>query len=316
MAIADTLFAQMGPVHGGEKAPRPGLATVYAGRATSARGHSPPSGRSCSGHRARRRRRQLPRVGRPLPARDPDGDPDPHPVGRRPAGDGAVRGRPPSSSWRRPMGGPRGRRARRTWEALLALVEGLSPEEAAQSWPRWRWPLTVADVSRRSPRSSGPCSRPCAASSRPRGPSSRRPCPASRGPTAAGDWPLSIDQERLWRLHQENPGLVSWNVDANSRLREISVPAPWRRPCGRSSAATPSVRASFPWWTAGPCSGSAARPPLACPSTSRPCRRSAARPRGAAPSSTARGRSSTSTSAGRWCGPPWSASAAGDHSAC
>jgi hypothetical protein len=39
------------------------------------------------------------------------------------------------------------------------------------------------------------------------------------GPTAAGDWPLSIDQERLWRLHRDNPGLVSWNVDATSRLR-------------------------------------------------------------------------------------------------
>jgi hypothetical protein len=46
-----------------------------------------------------------------------------------------------------------------------------------------------------------------------------------KGP-AAGDWPLSIDQERLWRLHQDNPGLVSWNVDAASRLRgELEVPA-------------------------------------------------------------------------------------------
>jgi len=46
------------------------------------------------------------------------------------------------------------------------------------------------------------------------------------GPTAAGDWPLSIDQERLWRMHRENPALVSWNVDAASRMRgEIAVPA-------------------------------------------------------------------------------------------
>ncbi|HSS50903.1 MAG TPA: condensation domain-containing protein, partial [Thermoanaerobaculia bacterium] len=45
------------------------------------------------------------------------------------------------------------------------------------------------------------------------------PVPRVTGPTAAGDWPLSIDQERLWRLHRENPGLVSWNVDAASRLR-------------------------------------------------------------------------------------------------
>jgi hypothetical protein len=45
------------------------------------------------------------------------------------------------------------------------------------------------------------------------------PVPRVTGPTAAGDWPLSIDQERLWRLHRNNPGLVSWNVDAASRLR-------------------------------------------------------------------------------------------------
>ncbi|MEO6191375.1 MAG: condensation domain-containing protein [Thermoanaerobaculia bacterium] len=46
------------------------------------------------------------------------------------------------------------------------------------------------------------------------------------GPTAAGDWPLAIDQERLWRMHRENPALVSWNVDAASRMRgEIAVPA-------------------------------------------------------------------------------------------
>lgn len=45
------------------------------------------------------------------------------------------------------------------------------------------------------------------------------PVPRVTGPSAAGDWPLSIDQERLWRLHQDSPGLVSWNVDAASRLR-------------------------------------------------------------------------------------------------
>ena len=38
------------------------------------------------------------------------------------------------------------------------------------------------------------------------------------GPSGAGDWPLSFDQERLWRLHEENPLLASWNVDAGSRL--------------------------------------------------------------------------------------------------
>ncbi len=36
------------------------------------------------------------------------------------------------------------------------------------------------------------------------------------GPRGLGDWPLSFDQERLWRLHQEDPGLISWNVDAGS----------------------------------------------------------------------------------------------------
>lgn len=50
--------------------------------------------------------------------------------------------------------------------------------------------------------------------------------PRVTGPTAAGDWPLAIDQERLWRMHRENPGLVSWNVDAASRMHgEIRVPA-------------------------------------------------------------------------------------------
>src|SRR5262249_32134472 len=42
------------------------------------------------------------------------------------------------------------------------------------------------------------------------------PVPAVSGPLGLGDWPLSFDQERLWRLHQEDPNLVSWNVDAGS----------------------------------------------------------------------------------------------------
>jgi hypothetical protein len=46
------------------------------------------------------------------------------------------------------------------------------------------------------------------------------------GPLGLGDWPLSFDQERLWRLHQEDPRLVSWNVDAGSRLSgEMDLPA-------------------------------------------------------------------------------------------
>jgi hypothetical protein len=43
----------------------------------------------------------------------------------------------------------------------------------------------------------------------------------SPAPPASRDWPLSCDQERLWRLHQQDPGLVSWNVDAASRVRGV-----------------------------------------------------------------------------------------------
>ena len=45
------------------------------------------------------------------------------------------------------------------------------------------------------------------------------------GPTGVGDWPLSFDQQRLWNLHRENPSLISWNVDAGSRVQgELDVP--------------------------------------------------------------------------------------------
>ncbi|HEX6861533.1 MAG TPA: condensation domain-containing protein [Thermoanaerobaculia bacterium] len=45
------------------------------------------------------------------------------------------------------------------------------------------------------------------------------------GPTGVGDWPLSFDQERLWRMHQERPDLVSWNVDAGSHVKgDLDVP--------------------------------------------------------------------------------------------
>jgi len=52
-------------------------------------------------------------------------------------------------------------------------------------------------------------------------PASHLPPPVRRvsGPDGAGDWPLSFDQERLWRLHQERPDLVSWNVDAGSHVQ-------------------------------------------------------------------------------------------------
>jgi hypothetical protein len=72
------------------------------------------------------------------------------------------------------------------------------------------------------------------------------PVPRVTGPTAAGDWPLSIDQERLWRLHQDDPGLVSWNVDAVSRLRgdlDVALLAAALREVVRRHAA---LRASFP----------------------------------------------------------------------
>jgi hypothetical protein len=45
------------------------------------------------------------------------------------------------------------------------------------------------------------------------------------GPSGVGDWPLSFDQERLWWMHRDDPGLVSWNVDAGSRVKgELDVP--------------------------------------------------------------------------------------------
>jgi hypothetical protein len=51
------------------------------------------------------------------------------------------------------------------------------------------------------------------------------PVRRASGADGAGDWPLSFDQERLWRLHRDRPGLVSWNVDAGSRIRgALDVP--------------------------------------------------------------------------------------------
>jgi len=45
------------------------------------------------------------------------------------------------------------------------------------------------------------------------------------GPLGLGDWPLSFDQERLWQLHQENPRLISRNVDAGSYVSgELDLP--------------------------------------------------------------------------------------------
>jgi hypothetical protein len=56
---------------------------------------------------------------------------------------------------------------------------------------------------------------------RPGRPEPRLPPPVRpvSGPSGVGDWPLSYDQEWLWRLHRETPGLISWNVDAGSHVR-------------------------------------------------------------------------------------------------
>lgn len=59
----------------------------------------------------------------------------------------------------------------------------------------------------------------------PPGPAQPPPVERVSPPSGVGDWPLAFDQERLWRLHQEDPSLVSWNVDAGSRvLGDLDVP--------------------------------------------------------------------------------------------
>jgi hypothetical protein len=62
--------------------------------------------------------------------------------------------------------------------------------------------------------------------SRPQPPPSPPPVRPVSGPAGTGDWPLAFDQERLWRLHREDPGLISWNVDAGSFVMgELDIPA-------------------------------------------------------------------------------------------
>jgi hypothetical protein len=54
------------------------------------------------------------------------------------------------------------------------------------------------------------------------------PPPVARvsGRSGLGDWPLTFDQERLIWLHEMDPGLVSWNVDAGSRVTgNLDLPA-------------------------------------------------------------------------------------------
>jgi Condensation domain len=78
------------------------------------------------------------------------------------------------------------------------------------------------------------------------GPPSPPPVSRVTSATAAGDWPLSIDQERLWRLHRDNPGLVSWNVDATSRLRGDLDVAALERALQEVVRRHAVLRASFP----------------------------------------------------------------------
>jgi hypothetical protein len=79
-------------------------------------------------------------------------------------------------------------------------------------------------------------------------PAVRTPPPVQpvSGLTGVGDWPLSFDQERLWRMHQADPTLISWNVDAGSRVRgELNLPlflAAFRELVRRHAA----LRTTFP----------------------------------------------------------------------
>jgi hypothetical protein len=52
----------------------------------------------------------------------------------------------------------------------------------------------------------------------PPGPPAPPPIERVSGARGLGDWPLTFDQERLVWLHEMDPGLVSWNVDAGSRV--------------------------------------------------------------------------------------------------
>jgi hypothetical protein len=82
------------------------------------------------------------------------------------------------------------------------------------------------------------------------------------GPDAAGDWPLSIDQERLWRLHRENPGLISWNVDAASRMRGELDPAALEGALREVVRRHAALRSSFPLVDGRPVQRVAAGSPL------------------------------------------------------
>ena len=260
---AETLLSQMGPAHGGEKAARPELSTPYVEPGNEREAALAALWEELFGIAPIGADDSFLELGGHSAARHPDG----HPDRNRFEADLPVTElfeSPTVSQLAKAVGRAKGEESAEDLEALLALVEGLSPEDAAREARRAGGRAMsgldkVTQVSDRLSaltRSSGPCSRRCAGS-RPRRPParhSRRPSPVT-GPDAAGDWPLSIDQERLWRMHRENPGLISWNVDAASRMRgDLDVAAMEGPARGRPPPRRPALQSS-PWWRAAPCSG-------------------------------------------------------------
>jgi amino acid adenylation domain-containing protein/non-ribosomal peptide synthase protein (TIGR01720 family) len=99
-------------------------------------------------------------------------------------------------------------------------------------------------------------------------PTSPPPIPRVSGPDGAGDWPLSLDQERFWFMEQLYSGGAGLNIAAATRMRgRLSVPivaaalaaivrrhAAWRtafplvdgRPVQRVAAATAELRQPLP----------------------------------------------------------------------
>ena len=78
-------------------------------------------------------------------------------------------------------------------------------------------------------------------------PPPRTPPPVSpvSGPLGLGDWPLTFDQERLWQLHRDRPGLISWNVDAGSWESRVSGSAvTWSRMRRKRASQRATVAAS------------------------------------------------------------------------
>ena len=198
---ADTLMAQMAPLHRAEAAPRPALSTPYV----------PPQGE---------REEALASLWQELFGIAPIGADDSFlelgghsllaiqvvtQVRNRFAVDLPVTAlfeSPTVAQLAKAVGTALGEESADDLEDLLALVEGLSAEEAAERLAE------IAEIAGNA------------------GPPQPPPVARVSGPSAAGDWPLTFDQERLWILHRDNPGMVSWNVDAASRMRgDIDIPA-------------------------------------------------------------------------------------------